>query len=99
MLGLCAVNPQSEMNLRESDRYMHVAIGTIFITTAHVVNFGPKIKTAGYISKPINVVIVMDKVDRMGDEKSKPTCKCCLNIHETKINGVNINNFQNSFKM
>ena len=99
MLGLCAVNPQSEMNLRESDRYMHVAIGTIFITTAHVVNFGPKIKTAGFISKPIHVAIMVDKVDRMGDEKFEPPCKYCLNIHETKINAVNINNFQNSFKM
>ena len=87
------------MNFGESGSYIHVAIGTNFIGTAHVVNFRQNEMTAGFLSKPIHVVIVVDKVDRLGDEKFEPTCKCGLNIHETKLNAVNINNIQNSFKM
>ena len=87
------------MNFGESERYTHVAIRPNFIGTTHVVNFRPNTMTAKFVSKPIHVEIVVDKVDRMGAEKFEPPCKCCLNIHETKINAVNINNFQNSFKM
>ena len=87
------------MNFGESDSCIHVAIRPNFISTALAVNFRPNTMTAGFVSKPIHVVIVVDNVDRMGADKFESPCKCCLNIHETKISAVNINNLRNSFKM
>ena len=60
------------MNFGESDRYIHVAIRPNFIGTAHVVNFRQNTMTAGLVSKPIYVVILVDKVDRTGAEKFEP---------------------------
>ena len=54
------------MNFGESERYTHVAIRPNFIGTTHVVNFRPNTMTAKFVSKPIHVEIVVDKMDRMG---------------------------------